>query len=81
MNDVYLQQNLQAAIGTADTRTPRALEVVCSIPGVSVTSFLRFVLLSRSLARKIARSNPRVDFYSTPSGITIVNSLNLKFRK
>ena len=33
------------------------------------------------LARKCERSDPRVDFYNAPSRITIVNSLNLQFRK
>ena len=69
-------------IGTADTaRTPRALEVVNSIPDVSVTSFLHFFYFCARLARKCERSDPRVDFYSTPSCITFVNGLNLQFRK
>ena len=57
----------KAAIGTAETHTPRALEVARSSPGVSVTSFLQ---------RKCERSDPCVDFYSTLSRITIVNCLD-----
>ena len=69
---------IRKPIGTADTpRMPRALEVVGSIPGVSVTSFLHFVCFRARLARKCERGDPRVDLYSTPSFITIVNSLNL----
>ena len=42
VKSVYIQ-TISKPIGTVDTpRTPRALEVVGSIPGVSVTSFLLF---------------------------------------
>ena len=51
VNDVYLQQKHQAAIGAADTRTPRALEVGSSVPGMSVTLFLHFFCFRARLAR------------------------------
>ena len=73
---VYIQP-FHKPICVADTpRTPRALDVVGSIPGVSVTLFLHFFCFRARLARKCERIDPRVDFYSTPSCITIVKSLN-----
>ena len=71
----------QAAIGLAVTLRPCACEVVCSGPPRAVTSFLHFFCFRARLARKRERNDPRVDFYSTPSRITILNSLNLEFRK
>ena len=49
VKSVYIRKGYKP-IGTADTpRTPRALEVVDSIPGVSVTSFLHSFPLRRLL--------------------------------
>ena len=74
---------IRKPIGTADTpRMPRALEVVGSIPGVSVTSFLHFFYFRAWLVcKKCERIDPRVDFYSAPSRITIIKSLNRLIRK
>ena len=78
VNAVYISTAISyAPIGTVETRTPRACEGVCSIPVVSVAHFC----FRARLARKRERSDPRVDFYNTPFHITIVNSLNLQFRK
>ena len=81
VNAVYIRPFCKP-IGAAERAcTTRALEVACSIPDVSVTLFLHFFCFRARLARKCVRSDPRVDFYSTPSRITILNSLNLEFRK
>ena len=73
---VYIRP-FRKPIGAAErARTARYLEVACSIPGVSVVSFLHFFCFRARLARKCERSDPRVDFYSTPSRITILNGLN-----
>ena len=52
---------------------PRTCKGVCSIPDVVVAIFFCF---RARLARKCKRSDPCVDFYSTPSRITIVYRLN-----
>ena len=73
---VNIQPLAQRKIGAPAARAARALEVAGSNPGVSVTSFLNFYCFRARFARKCERSDPRVDFYSTPSRITIVKSLN-----
>ena len=61
------------AIGTAETRASRACQGVCLVPDVAVALFC----FCAWLGRKCERSDPRVDFYSAPSHITIVYRLNL----
>ena len=74
---VNIQPLAQRKIGPPAARAARALEVAGTNPGVSVTSFLNFYCFRAWFARKFERSDPRVDFYSTPSCITFVKSLNL----
>ena len=74
---VYIRL-FRTPIRLAEQRAPpRALEVACSSPGVSVILILHFFCFRARLARKCERSDPRVDLYNTPSYITMVNSLNL----
>ena len=74
---INIQPLAQRKIGAPAARAARALEVAGSNPGVSVTSFLNFYCFRARFARKCERSDPRVYFYSTPSCVTTVNSLNL----
>ena len=70
---------IRKPIGLAEQRARCAhLEVACTSPGVSVTSFFFELFCFRArLGRKYERSDPRVDFYSTPSCIMFVKGLNL----
>ena len=78
---VNIQPLAQRKIGAPAARAARTLEVADSNPGVSVTSFFHFFCFRARLARKCERSDHRVDFYSTPSCIMILKSLNLQFCK
>ena len=77
VKSVYLRTVSISSDGTAETRTLRACEGVYLIPVESVALFC----FRARLARKCERSDRRVNFYSTPSRITILYRLNLRFRK